>query len=74
MIMHSKNEWENLGSQISFKNKAFINGKFVNSISGETFDCLNPSNGKTLSKIASCNEDDVDLAVKSGRDVFEKGY
>ena len=52
MIMHSKNEWENLGSQISFKNKAFINGKFVNTISEETFDCLNPSNCKTISIIA----------------------
>ena len=74
MVDYSKSKWLELSSKITFKNQAFIDGKFVNSISEETFDCINPSNGKTLTKVASCNEIDVDNAVKSGRKAFDKGY
>ena len=74
MVDYSKSKWLELSSKITFKNRAFIDGKFVNSISEETFDCINPSNGKTLTKVASCNEIDVDNAVKSGRKAFDKGY
>ena len=74
MVDYSKSKWLDLSSKLTFKNQAFIDGKFVNSISEETFDCINPSNGKTLTKVAACNEMDVDNAVKSGRKAFDKGY
>jgi acyl-CoA reductase-like NAD-dependent aldehyde dehydrogenase len=60
-------------SQVSYRNQAFINGKFAAAASGKTFDCISPIDGKVLTKVASCDKEDVDLAVKAARTVFEKG-
>ena len=60
-------------SQVSYCNQAFINGKFVAAQSGKTFDCISPIDGQVLTKVASCDRQDVDHAVKAARTVFEKG-
>jgi gamma-glutamyl-gamma-aminobutyraldehyde dehydrogenase/4-guanidinobutyraldehyde dehydrogenase/NAD-dependent aldehyde dehydrogenase len=60
-------------SQMSFRNQAFISGKFVPAASGKTFDCISPIDGKILTKVAECGEEDVDRAVKAARAAFEKG-
>jgi acyl-CoA reductase-like NAD-dependent aldehyde dehydrogenase len=60
-------------SQVSYRNQAFMNGKFTAAASGKTFDCISPIDGKVLTKVASCDKEDVDLAVKAARTVFEKG-
>ena len=60
-------------SQVSYRNQAFTNGKFTAAASGKTFDCISPIDGKVLTKVASCDTEDVDLAVKAARTVFEKG-
>ena len=73
MSRHSNKEWLDIKKNLSFHNQAFIGGKFCNSDSGETFECINPSTGKTLSKVASCNEQDVNKAVKLARSAFENG-
>ena len=49
----------------------YINGKWQ-SISKETIDVINPYTERTLAKITSSNEKDVDLAVKSAREAFKK--
>ena len=36
MTDYSFEEWKKLASKISFRNKAFINGKFVDAKSGKT--------------------------------------
>ena len=74
MSSYSKDKWQKISSKINFKSEAFINGKFVKSQSEETFDCLNPSNGKLLAKVSSCNDIDVDIAVKSCRKAFDNGH
>jgi len=66
-------EWKKEASKISFRNKAFINGKFVDSISGKTFDSINPASGEILTSVAECNEEDVNLAVNAARKAFQKG-
>jgi len=66
-------EWKKEASNISFRNKAFINGKFVDSISGKTFDSINPASGEILTSVAECNEEDVNLAVNAARKAFQKG-
>ena len=66
-------EWKKEASEISFRNKAFINGKFVDSISGKTFDSINPASGEILTSVAECNEEDVNLAVNAARKAFQKG-
>src|SRR5439155_4385530 len=60
-------------SQVSYRNQAFMNGKITAAASGKTFDCISPIDGKVLTKVASCDKEDVDLAVKAARAVFEKG-
>ena len=60
-------------SQVSYRNQAFINGKFAAAQSGKTFDCISPIDGQVLTKVASCDKEDVESAVKAARTVFEKG-
>ena len=74
MSAKTKAEWEKLSSNLNFHNEAFIDGKFVKAKSEKTFDCFNPSNGKLLTKVSSCDETDVDRAVKSCRKAFDNGH
>ena len=74
MSSYSKDKWQKISSKINFKSEGFINGKFGKSQSEETFDCVNPSNGKLLAKVSSCNDIDVDIAVKSCRKAFDNGH
>lgn len=48
-----------------------IDGKFVNSISGKTFDTINPATGEVIAKIQEADKADVDLAVKAARRAFQ---
>ena len=74
MSAKTKAEWEKLSSNLNFHNEAFIDGQFVKAKSEKTFDCFNPSNGKLLTKVSSCDETDVDSAVKSCRKAFDNGH
>lgn len=53
------------------KPKLFINNEWVNANSGDTFQSIDPSNGKVLCQIAVANRSDVDMAVSSARKTFE---
>ena len=50
----------------------FINGKFQPSSGGETFDSINPATEKRLASISESNSDDVDKAVKSATNAYNK--
>lgn len=52
---------------------AIIGGKSVAAASGKTFDCVSPIDGTVLAKVAACDAEDVDRAVKAAREVFEAG-
>ena len=71
--MSSENKYKLIASNLKFEGRAFINGKYVNSIDGETFETINPATGEVLCKVAKCNSKDVDLAVKSSRKAFDSG-
>ncbi|USK36574.1 aldehyde dehydrogenase (plasmid) [Bacillus sp. F19] len=63
-----------LEKQIAIKDaKLFINGEYVNAISGETFDTFNPSTNQRLATVASANEQDVEMAVQVAQGTFESG-
>jgi acyl-CoA reductase-like NAD-dependent aldehyde dehydrogenase len=62
-----------LSSELDLRTQAFVNGEFVDSLSGETFPCISPSSGQTIAEIASCDEADVDRAVAHARAAFESG-
>ncbi|CAL5400310.1 unnamed protein product [Camellia sinensis] len=53
--------------------KLFINGNFVDSISGKTFGTIDPRTGEETARIAEGDKEDVDLAVKAARDAFDHG-
>ncbi|MDP4824103.1 MAG: aldehyde dehydrogenase family protein, partial [Aestuariivirgaceae bacterium] len=59
---------------LSFPGQAFINGKYVNAVSGKTFDCESPIDGRILTKVAACDAADADIAVKAARAAFVKGH
>ncbi|KAI5071387.1 hypothetical protein GOP47_0013638 [Adiantum capillus-veneris] len=53
--------------------KLFIDGEFVDAISGKTFQSLNPSTGELLATVAEADVADVNKAVKAARKAFEEG-
>ncbi|MDD9880420.1 MAG: aldehyde dehydrogenase family protein [Candidatus Marinimicrobia bacterium] len=60
--------------QLKDKYDLFINGKFVPSSGGKTFNSINPANEKTIAKVADANKADVDKAVKAARNAYEKTW
>jgi len=50
----------------------FIDGKFVAPKSGNYFKTINPSNEKMIAKVAEADKTDVDKAVKSAKNAYEK--
>lgn len=51
--------------------KLFINGEWVESSAGETFDDINPATLERLGKIHKASDDDVKSAVDSAEDAFD---
>lgn len=51
----------------------FIDGKWVDALSGKTFDSFNPATGEVNGVVAEAGAQDVDLAVKAARKAFETG-
>jgi len=51
----------------------FINGKYVPSLSGKTFDSINPSTVEKIASVADGQAEDIDLAVKAARAAFDTG-
>jgi acyl-CoA reductase-like NAD-dependent aldehyde dehydrogenase len=66
-------EWRELAKSLAPRTQAFIDGKYVPAISGATFDCINPADGKLIAQVASCDAADADVAVASSRRAFEGG-
>jgi aldehyde dehydrogenase (NAD+) len=50
-----------------------IDGKFVNSSSGKTFDTFNPATEEKIASIQEADVQDVDKAVKAARKAFDQG-
>ncbi|MBB4104513.1 aldehyde dehydrogenase [Allorhizobium borbori] len=73
MVERTKHDWVKDAAGLRLRDKAFIDGKPVDALSGETFDSINPATGALLAKVAACGEADVDRAVRSARAAFEDG-
>jgi aldehyde dehydrogenase (NAD+) len=50
--------------------RMLIGNKFVDSVSGKTFETINPATGEILANVAEADAADVDLAVKAARKAF----
>ena len=53
--------------------KLFIDGKWVDSDSGQTIDVTNPATGQIIAKVQAASAADIDRAVKAARKAFESG-
>ena len=66
-------EWRRRAAALRPRAHIFIDGKFQPSVSGETFDNINPATGISLGAVAAGGEADIDRAVASARAAFRKG-
>jgi acyl-CoA reductase-like NAD-dependent aldehyde dehydrogenase len=66
-------DWQKRATKIQIDGRAFINGRRVDSTSGETRTTINPANGQPLVEVANCGTRDADEAIRIARATFEKG-
>lgn len=71
--MKTQEQWIELQNSLNIENRAFINGEYTLAISGQMLDVINPATDETLTEIARCQEEDVDLAVTCARQAFQTG-
>ena len=53
--------------------KMLIGGKWVDSLSGKTFETIDPSTGDVICRVAEGDSADVDMAVRAARHALESG-
>ena len=53
--------------------ECFIGGRWTPSVSGKTFDTINPATEEVIAQVAEGDKEDVDLAVAAARKAFEQG-
>lgn len=66
-------DWKALASTLAIRSQAFIDGRFLDSVEGRTFETVNPATGRKIADVAACTAADVDLAVRAARRSFEAG-
>ena len=66
-------DWRTRARSLAIKGEAWIDGRYVPAVSGATFDCLSPIDGRLIARVASTDAADVDLAVTAARRAFEQG-
>ncbi|HEY5794315.1 MAG TPA: aldehyde dehydrogenase [Bosea sp. (in: a-proteobacteria)] len=71
--MSASIDWHARAAALSLNGQAFIGGRYLPSLSGSTFACVNPATGKVLTQVAACEAEDVDRAVAVARKAFESG-
>ena len=69
----SLDQWEARAGALDFRHLAFIDGHFLPAVSGKTFPCVSPTDGRVLTRVAECEAEDVDHAVAVARRTFESG-
>ena len=60
--MQSFEDYTSQAKAMDFRTKCWIDGQFIQAISGKTFDCINPATGEKLCDVARGDGDDIDAA------------
>ncbi|AQT48034.1 aldehyde dehydrogenase family protein [Bartonella choladocola] len=55
------------------RNKLYIDGKWVEGLSGEMIDVINPATEEVFAKVPAANAEDIDKAVGAARKAFDNG-
>jgi len=64
---------DNTKSFLQSEKRLFINNEWAVSASGESFETVNPADGKRICNVAKAGEADVDAAVDAARKAFTAG-
>ena len=72
-IEYTKEFWHAEAKKLKFRTNHLINGAWVPSEDGTTFDSINPATGEVIAKVASGKSADIDKAVASARAAFKSG-
>ena len=59
--------------KITSSRPLLIGGQWRSSVSGKTFETINPATGEVICTVAEGDKDDIDLAVKAARQAFDHG-
>ena len=51
--------------------KFYINGEWVDSLSSETIEVINPSDESVIGSISAGTKEDIDLAVAAAKEAFK---
>ena len=51
------------------RDKAYINGAWVNGAEGKTFEVKNPANGKVIANVANLGDDETQQAIDAAHEV-----
>ena len=70
---NSKSAWEARAAALKPEGRAFVDGRYVAAVSGETFARVSPIDGRVIAEIASGDGADIDRAVAAARRSFEAG-
>ena len=64
-------EWKQKSRKFELRNNPFIDGKFINAYSGQTYHMFDPVSKNLLASVASCDRYDVNRAIQSARRVYK---
>ena len=64
-------DWHARAAVQTFDGRALIGGRRVAALAGETFDCVSPIDGRTLTQVARGRCADIDAAVIAARAAFD---
>lgn len=73
MSTHTYDQWLEQAQSIEPRTQAFIDGEFVDSISGKTYPAVTPRDGTVIAEVAEGDAADVDRAVAAARLAFDDG-
>ena len=65
--------WTEAAASVKPRNKMLIDGEWMDSSSGKTFETVNPATGLPITSVAEGDEVDIDAAVSSARAAFDDG-
>jgi len=71
--MLDKTNWHQAADKIDIEGRAFIDGQYVDALSGQKKPTLDPATGAALTDVVVCGVEDAEVAVKSARKTFEAG-
>lgn len=73
MTRSTLTDWQARATALQIEGRAFIDGQYTAAVSGQTFECRSPIDGRLLAQVASCDQADADRAVANARATFNAG-